>query len=132
MEQVPKALGTVIAGLQSLRGIAKISAVTLVAEHGKLSGFSHPRQLMGYFGAVSRQHSSGPNVRRDSISENDSAHLRRIMTEAAGEYVQRRPNPTGPAHCCCGLFVEVESDSQTTLSGQQSYKRNAEPWIAGV
>jgi transposase len=52
----------VIEALQSLRGIAKISAVTIMAEVGELSRFEHPRQLMGYSGAVSREHSSGPRV----------------------------------------------------------------------
>src|SRR5205809_6206674 len=38
----------VIEALQALRGIALVSAVTIVAEVGKLSRFATPRQLMGY------------------------------------------------------------------------------------
>lgn len=57
--QMPESLREVIAGLQNLRGIAKISAVTLVAEVGQLSRFSHPRQLMGYSGMVSRDTRAG-------------------------------------------------------------------------
>jgi transposase len=36
--------------LQALRGIALVSAVTIVAEVGELSRFAKPRQLMGYSG----------------------------------------------------------------------------------
>lgn len=89
VQRTPETLRAVIAGLQSLRGIAKISAVTLVAELGKLSRFAHPRQLMGYSGAVSREHSSGPSVRRGSISKAGNAHLRRIVSEAAWAYRHR-------------------------------------------
>jgi len=41
-----------------------VAVVTIVAELGELSRFSHARQLMGYSGAVSREHSSGNEVRR--------------------------------------------------------------------
>lgn len=56
VERTPENLRAVIGGLQCLRGIAKLSAVTLVSGLGELSRFAHPRQLMGYSGAVSREH----------------------------------------------------------------------------
>jgi transposase len=43
----PERMGAVIAALQALRGIALISAATIVAEVGELSRFARPRQLMG-------------------------------------------------------------------------------------
>ncbi|MGH8133754.1 MAG: IS110 family transposase [Steroidobacteraceae bacterium] len=95
VERTPEALRAVIGGLQSLRGIAKVSAVTLVAELGELSRFAHPRQLMGYSGAISREHSSGERVCRGAISKAGNAHLRRIVTEAAWAY-RHRP-AIGPA-----------------------------------
>jgi transposase len=73
----------VIEALRSLRGIAQISAVSLMAGLGELSRFEHPRQLMGYSGAVSREHSSGEHIRRGAISKADNARLRRIVVEAA-------------------------------------------------
>ena len=79
----------VIEALQALRGIARISAVTLVAELGQLSRFARPRQLMGYSGAVSREHSSGERIRRGAISKAGNAHLRRIVIEAAWAYRHR-------------------------------------------
>jgi transposase len=89
VESMPENLRTVIAGLQCLRGVAKVSAVTLVSELGQLSRFGHARQLMGYAGMVSREHSSGERVRRGSISKAGNAHLRRIVTEAAWNYRHR-------------------------------------------
>jgi transposase len=50
VETVPAKMRAVIQGLQALRGIAKISAVSIVAELGEVSRFAHPRQLMGYSG----------------------------------------------------------------------------------
>ena len=38
----------VVEALQALRGVALITAVSIVAELGMLSGFDSPRQLMGY------------------------------------------------------------------------------------
>jgi transposase len=91
VQSMPGKPREVIAGLQSLRGVAKISAVTLVAELGQISRFDHARQLMGYAGIVSPEHSSGQSVRRGSISKAGNAHLRRIVTEAAWSY-RHRPN----------------------------------------
>ena len=89
IETVPQKMRAVIAGLQSLRDIAKISAVSIVAELGEISRFTQPRQLMGYSGAVSREHSSGERVQRGSISKAGNAHLRRIVVEAAWSYRHR-------------------------------------------
>ena len=86
---LPATMRAVIDGLQSLRGVAKVSAVTLVAELGQLSRFAQPRQLMGYAGIVSREHSSGERIRRGAISKTGNAHLRRIVVEAAWSYRYR-------------------------------------------
>ena len=89
VETLPVKMRAVIEALQSLRGIAQISAVSIVAEVGKLSRFAHPRQLMGYSGAVCREHSSGPRIHRGPISKSGNAHLRRIVVEAAWAYRHR-------------------------------------------
>ena len=75
VESMPEKLRDVIAGLQSVRGVAKISAVTLVVTE---------------LGQISREHSSSQSV-RGSISKAGDAHLRRIVTEAAWSY-RHRPN----------------------------------------
>jgi len=83
IETVPQKMRAVIQALQSLRGIAQVSAVSIVAELGEISRFAKPVQLMGYSGAVSREHTSGERVQRGSISKAGNAHLRRIVVEAA-------------------------------------------------
>ncbi len=89
VEVVPASMRGVIDALQALRGIAKISAVTIVAEVGQLSRFARPRQLMGYSGAVPSEDSSGRRVRRGAITRAGNAHLRRIVGEAAWAYRHR-------------------------------------------
>jgi transposase len=87
----PVAMRTIIAALQALRGIAKVSAATIVAEVGPLSRFDRPRHLMAYSGAVPREDSSGPRTRRGRITKTGNAHLRRVVIEAAWAY-QHRPH----------------------------------------
>jgi transposase len=89
IKTMPERLRLVVEALQALRGIAKISAVTVVAELGEISRFKKPRQLMGYSGIVSREHSSGEHTRRGSITKTGNAHLRRIVVEAAWAYRHR-------------------------------------------
>jgi len=91
IEAAPAAIRAVIEGLQALRGVARISAATIVAELGQLSRFHRPKQLMGYTGAVPSEHSSGERVRRGTITKTGNAHLRRILVEAAWSY-RHRPN----------------------------------------
>ena len=55
-------IGSVIEALQALRGVAQMTATTIVCELGSLSRFESPRQLMGYRGLVSRERSSGNRI----------------------------------------------------------------------
>ena len=89
VETVPPQMRAVIEALQALRGVAQVSAVTIVAELGQISRFARARQLMGYSGAVSREHSSGARIRRGAISKAGNAHLRRVVIEAAWNYRYR-------------------------------------------
>ena len=86
----PAEMRSVIQALQALRGIAQITAVTIVAELGTLSRFANPRQLMGYSGLVSSEYSSGNKIRRGGLTKTGNAHLRRVIVEAAWAY-QHRP-----------------------------------------
>jgi transposase len=90
----PAEIRAVIEALQALRGIAKISAATVVAEVGALSRFGRARQLMGYCGIVACEHSSGERLRRGGITKTGNAHLRRIVVEAAWAY-RHRPAVSG-------------------------------------
>jgi transposase len=88
-------LREVIQGLQALRGIAHISAITIAAELGQISRFEGARQLMGYSGMVPSEDSSGERKQRGSITKSGNSHLRRIAVEAAWSY--RLPPGVGPA-----------------------------------
>ena len=90
----PPKMRAVIEALQALRGIAQISAVTIVAELGEVSRFTRARQLMGYGGIVASEHSSGEKTRRGAITKTGNAHLRRVVVEAAWAY-RHRPGVGG-------------------------------------
>ena len=94
VRQASPEIRAVIEALQSLRGVAQTTAATIVCELGNLSRFQSPRQLMGYSGLVSREHSSGGKIQRGAITKTGNAHLRRVLVEAAWAY-QHRPNVTG-------------------------------------
>jgi len=89
LAQARPAVREMVAALAALRGIALLSAVTIVAEVGPLSRFKTPRQLMAYAGIVSREHSSGSRVWRGAITKTGNAHLRRVVIEAAWAYRHR-------------------------------------------
>jgi len=83
----PQATQELVRGLQALRGIAHISAVTIASELGNISSrFQCARNLMGYSGAFPGEDSSGNRIRRGGITKAGNAHLRRIVVESAWCY----------------------------------------------
>jgi len=90
VQKVPPEMRAVIEALQALRGVAHITAVSVVAELGSLSRFQSSRQLMGYSGLVSSEFSSGNLILRSSITKTGNTHLRRVIIESAWAY-QHRP-----------------------------------------
>jgi transposase len=83
----PQPMQEVIRGLQALRGIAHISAVTIAAELGNISfRFQSARKLMGYCGVFPSEDSSGKRIRKGGITKAGNAHLRRIVVESAWCY----------------------------------------------
>jgi transposase len=102
VERLEKAIGEAIAlapvrtrklveALQGLRGIASVSAASLVAEIGSFQRFKHPKQLMGYVGIVSSEDTTGGRVRRGPITKTGNSRLRHLAVEAAWNY-RFRPN----------------------------------------
>ncbi len=79
----------IIAALQGLRGIALVSAATIIAEVGDLTRFDKPQQLMSYAGLVPSEDSSGGTTKRGSITKCGNSHLRRVIVEAAWHYRHR-------------------------------------------
>ena len=83
----PQPMQEVIRGLQALRGVAHISAVTIAAELGNISSrFESARKLMGYCGVFPSEDSSGKRIRKGGITKAGNAHLRRIIVESAWSY----------------------------------------------
>src|SRR5207249_11887412 len=67
VKTAPERMRVVIDALQALRGIALVTAVTIVADVGELSRFAKPRQLLGSSAAVAREGSAGTRSRRGCI-----------------------------------------------------------------
>jgi transposase len=70
-------------GLQALRGIQLLTAVTIAAEVGNLRRFESAPRFMAYVGAVPGEHSSGERRHRTRITKTGNAHLRRVLVESA-------------------------------------------------
>jgi transposase len=116
VETVPEKVRVVIEGLQALRGVAKLSALTIVSEVGQLSRFARARQLMAYSGLVPSEHSSGNKLRRGGITKTGNAHLRRVLLETAWSYRHRPALGASLKARQKGLSAEVK---EIAWKGQQ-------------
>ena len=76
-------LAPVVAALQTMRGMALVTAATLIAELGALSRFGTPRQLMADLGLVPSEHSSGASIKRGGLTKAGNSAARRLLIEAA-------------------------------------------------
>lgn len=94
VQGAPAQMKAVIEALQALRGVAKITATTLVTEVGNFSRFVKPKLLMGYGGLVPSEYSSGNSKKQGAITKTGNAHLRRVLLEAAWTY-RHRPKLCG-------------------------------------
>ncbi|WP_374992223.1 transposase, partial [Paenibacillus sp. LHD-38] len=83
------AKASVIQLLQSLRGVARLTAITIAAEIGTFARFRSPAQLMAYLGLVPCEYSSGQSTRRGSMTKAGNNHLRRTLVESAWSYRHR-------------------------------------------
>lgn len=86
VKEAPAHMKAVIDALQSLRGVAKVTAITLVTEFGTFARFERATQVMSYTGVVPSERSSGARDRRGAITKTGNAHLRRVLVEAAWHY----------------------------------------------
>ena len=75
-----------IQALQSLRGIALITATSIVAEIGSFKRFANPRQFMAYVGLIPSEYSSGESRRQGQITKTGNRHVRRLLVESAWSY----------------------------------------------
>ena len=79
-------MAPVVRSLVALRGVDKLTAMTLLAELGDVSRFDSPRQLMAYLGLVPSEHSSGSRRRQGGITRTGNGHVRRVLVESAWCY----------------------------------------------
>lgn len=77
---------TMIQALQCLRGVAVITAASLVAEIGSFKRFKTPKHLMAYLGLVPSESSSGELRRQGKITKTGNTHARRLLIESAWSY----------------------------------------------
>ena len=89
INDAPEHLRALVDALQALRGVAKVTAVTLATEFGTFSRFEKAAQVMSYTGMVPSEHSSGAKSRRGAITKTGNSHLRRVLVEAAWHYRHR-------------------------------------------
>lgn len=75
-----------IQALQVLRGVALITAVTLIAEIGTFLRFPKASNFMGYTGLVPSEYSTGESVRKGKTTKAGNKHVRRILVESAWSY----------------------------------------------
>jgi transposase len=87
--EAPIELQAIVGALQALRGVAKVTAVTLATEFGTFSRFERAAQVMSYTGMVPSEHSSGTRTRRNGITKTGNSHLRRVLVESAWHYRHR-------------------------------------------
>lgn len=79
-------LNPVVEAIQALRGVAQISAVTMVSEIGDFRRFHNPRQFMAWLGLVPKERSTGASVSRGAITKVGNTRARRMLVEGAWTY----------------------------------------------
>ncbi|WP_226683821.1 IS110 family RNA-guided transposase [Sutcliffiella horikoshii] len=75
-----------IQALQSLRGVATLTATSIVAEVGSFKRFATPRHFMAYVGLIPSEDSSGDTRKQGEITKTGNRHVRRLLVEAAWSY----------------------------------------------
>lgn len=72
--------------LMALRGVDRISALTIASEIGDLRRFKTAPAFMSFVGLVPTEHSSGERTKRGSITKAGNKMVRRILVESAWSY----------------------------------------------
>lgn len=86
----------VVRRLETIPGIAWLTATALFAAVGDAKAFKNGRQLAAWMGLVPRQHSSGGKTRLLGISKRGDAYLRKLLVHGARSittWAERRPKP---------------------------------------
>ncbi|RIU88110.1 IS110 family transposase [Oceanobacillus picturae] len=80
---------SMIQSLMTLKGVAVITATSLVAEIGSFDRFKTAKQFMAYTGLVPSESSSGEARKLGAITKTGNRHVRRLLIEASWSYRHR-------------------------------------------
>lgn len=72
-----------VQSLVCYRGIATLSAMSLITEIGDIKRFSHPRKLVSYAGMDLREYSSGGKERKYSMTKLGNKFIRTVAIESS-------------------------------------------------
>lgn len=108
-------MAPVLRALMAHRGVALVTAATIVAEIGDLTRFDNPRHLMAFLGLVPSLHQTGSSSRSGRITKSGNAHVRRVLVEAAWAY--RHP-PRRTLHLRRRLKDQPEAIQDLSWRGQ--------------
>ncbi|BCG82837.1 hypothetical protein MesoLj113b_63790 [Mesorhizobium sp. 113-3-3] len=75
-------LAPMVHALHALRGMALVTAPTVIAELGDVTRFENRRQLLAYLGLVPLEHSSGGTRRQGGVTK--AGNARRTLVVAPG------------------------------------------------
>lgn len=123
MARAPAEQQELVAALATLRGVGKLTAVTLVVEVGCFSRFESASALMSYCGLVPSEYSTGgpDKARRGRITKTGNAHLRRILGEASWHYA-KRPRPSAKLarrqQGASPVLLEISRKAEARLSSR--------------
>ena len=76
-----------VQNLQAFRGIQLLTAVGVAAEIGDFQRFPTAGKFMAFVGLVPSEQSSGQSRRQGGITRTGNRHVRRLLLEAAWQYV---------------------------------------------
>jgi transposase len=77
-----------VARLRCFRGIDTLSAFALALEIGEFRRFQRPAQLASWLGLVPALDQSGESRRQGAITKTGSSYARRLLVEAAWQYLR--------------------------------------------
>lgn len=78
-----------VARLRCFRGIDTLSALVLTLEIGDFARFQRPAQLASWLGLVPSLAQSGESRRQGAITKTGSSYARRLLVEAAWQYLRQ-------------------------------------------
>jgi transposase len=89
--------------LQTIPGIAAVSATALIAAIGDVTQFKNGRQLAAWLGLVQREHSTGGKPRLLGISKRGDRYLRKLL--AGGSIYDNASSPSRSAGNGSGVYA---------------------------